>query len=71
MIQKVRKPVLVITSQADTMNPPEQAVEVYGAARQPKSIRIFSQLRNNDMFRDDSDDYWSAILDFIRRSPES
>jgi alpha-beta hydrolase superfamily lysophospholipase len=67
-IKRISKPVLIVTSHADTVNPPEEALEVYQAAHEPKSIKMFDRPKHNDIFRDNSDEYWRPILAFIRQT---
>jgi alpha-beta hydrolase superfamily lysophospholipase len=66
-VKKIPKPVLIVSSRADTVNLPDQALEIYGAAREPKLIKMFDQLKHNDIY-DNSDEYWQPILDFIKQT---
>lgn len=69
-IKRISKPVLIVTSHADTVNPPEEALEIYHAAHEPKSIKMFERPKHNDIFSDNSDEYWQPILAFVEQSGE-
>jgi alpha-beta hydrolase superfamily lysophospholipase len=66
-IRNIPLPVLIVSSHADIVNPPDEALEVYRAANEPKSIKIFDGLKHNDLFRENGSDYWQPILAFIRK----
>ena len=67
-IKRIPKPILIVTSHADTVNPPQEALEVYQAAHEPKSIKMFDRPKHNDIFRDNSDEYWQPILTFVKQT---
>jgi len=69
-IKRIPKPLLIVTSHADTVNPSEEALEVYQAAHEPRSIRMFDRPKHNDIFRDNSDEYWQPILAFIKQTAQ-
>src|ERR1700682_796528 len=69
-IKRIPKPLLIVTSHADTVNPSEEALEVYQAAHEPRSIRMFDRPKHNDIFRDNSDEYRQPILAFIKQTAQ-
>jgi alpha-beta hydrolase superfamily lysophospholipase len=69
-IKLIPKPILIVTSHADAVNPPDEALEIYRAAHEPRSIKIFDRPKHNDIYRDNSAEYWQPILDFIERNAE-
>jgi alpha-beta hydrolase superfamily lysophospholipase len=67
-IRRVSKPLLIVTSHADIVNPPAEALEVFQAAPEPKLVKMFDRTKHNDIFRDNSDEYWEPILTFIKQT---
>jgi uncharacterized protein len=66
-VKKLPRPLLIVSSRADTVNPPDQALEIYRAAHEPKSIKMFDRLKHNQIY-EHVDEYWQPILDFITQT---
>ena len=64
-IQRVRAPVLVIHSDADTVIPEAEAEAVYAAAPQPKTLVVVHGFAHAELRRRPSDAWWAPVLRFM------
>jgi alpha-beta hydrolase superfamily lysophospholipase len=70
-VREVHVPILVIHSDSDQVNPVEGGKEILAAANQPKSMVILHGYRHNDLYQAPTEDWWSAVLGFMRRRERS
>lgn len=65
-VQHVHVPLLVIHSDTDQVNPVEAGRKIFAAALQPKTLVILHGYRHNDLYQNPSDDWWSAVVLFLK-----
>jgi alpha-beta hydrolase superfamily lysophospholipase len=64
-VQRIHKPLLIVHSKDDNVNPVSLADEVYGSANAPKYYEQLDGFKHNDIFKA-SVQYWSGIIRFIK-----
>ncbi|HEY5411508.1 MAG TPA: hypothetical protein VIJ94_12360 [Caulobacteraceae bacterium] len=64
-IRRVRSPVLVVQSDADTMTPLVQGQRIYAAANSPKQLAVVHGFKHNGVRRHTSEDWWNPVLAFV------
>ena len=64
-VDAVHVPVLVIHSDADTVNPVEWGRAIFAAAHEPKTLSIVRGFRHSALHRDPSEAWWGAVLRFM------
>ena len=67
IVNRVDKPLLMISSRADKVAPLEQAQKVFSAASDPKELIIHQKVNHNDLWENPTDDYWLPIIQFIEK----
>ena len=64
-VRKVRSPVLVVQSDADTTTPLDQGRRIYAAANAPKQMAVVHGFKHNGLRRHTSEDWWNPVLGFV------
>ena len=67
-IRRVRSPVLVVQSDADTMTPLDQGERIYAAANSPRQMAVVHGFKHNGVRRHTSEAWWDPVLAFVRSS---
>lgn len=65
------KPLLLVHGEADDLIPPWMSEELFGAAREPKRIRMIPRMGHNDGWRDSNPSFVSTILEFLESPPDT
>jgi len=66
-VVKVRAPVLVVCSDADTVNSVEDSKDIFAAAGHPKSLVVLHGFRHNALFRQPDEAWWQPVLTFMQK----
>jgi len=64
-IAKLRSQVLVVCSDADTVNPVDDARDIFAAANDPKSLAILHGFPHNALYRHPDEAWWRPALTFL------
>ena len=64
-VAKVRQPILVVQSDADTMTPLEQGERVFEAANQPKRMVVLHGFKHNGSRMHTNETWWAPVLQFV------
>ncbi len=64
--QRVRVPLLVVYSDADTVNPPDMGQRVFEAAPEPKQLVVLHGFPHNALYRAPTDEWWAPVLRFLQ-----
>jgi alpha-beta hydrolase superfamily lysophospholipase len=62
----VRVPLLVVYSDADTVNPPDMGQRIFEAAPEPKQLAVLHGFPHNALYRTPTDEWWAPALRFLR-----
>lgn len=62
----VRVPLLVVYSDADTVNPPDMGQSIFQAAPEPKQLAVLHGFPHNALYRTPSDGWWAPVLRFLQ-----
>jgi len=65
MVQRMRKPLLIIHSRDDQVFPITMAEKIYAAANEPKYFSVLKGLKHNDTLEGQAATYLSPILEFL------
>ena len=66
-------PVLLVHSDADTVNPIAMGQRVFEAALEPKQMVTLHGFKHNDLYKNPSEQWWAPVLQFLqgdKKSPE-
>ncbi len=64
--KRVRVPLLVVYSDADTVNPPDMGQRVFEAAPEPKQLVVLHGFPHNALYRAPTDEWWAPVLRFLQ-----
>ena len=59
-------PLLVVYSDADTVNPPAMGHRIFDAAPQTRQLAVLHGFPHNALYKTPSDDWWAPVLRFIQ-----
>jgi alpha-beta hydrolase superfamily lysophospholipase len=62
----VRVPLLVVYSDADTVNPPDMGQRIFDAAPQPKQLAVLHGFPHNALYQTPTDKWWAPVLRFLQ-----
>jgi len=62
----VRVPLLVVYSDADTVNPPAMGQRIFEAAPEPKQRAVLHGFPHNALYRPPTDAWWEPVLRFLQ-----
>jgi alpha-beta hydrolase superfamily lysophospholipase len=62
----VRVPLLVVYSDADTVNPPAMGQSIFEAAPQPKQLVVLHGFPHNALYRAPTVEWWTPVLRFFQ-----
>jgi hypothetical protein len=65
-ISRNRAPLLLVGSDADSVNPIAMGQRIFEAAAEPKQIVVLHGFKHNALYQDPSEQWWTAVLQFIR-----
>ena len=65
----VHAPVLVVSSDTDTVNPIEDARDIYAAAGKPKTLAVLHGFTHNALYRTPDETWWQPVLAFMKSPP--
>jgi hypothetical protein len=65
-VEHIHAPLLVIYSDADTVNPPDMGRRIFDAAPQPKQLLVLHGFPHNALYRTPTEDSWALVLQFLR-----
>jgi alpha-beta hydrolase superfamily lysophospholipase len=65
-ISSARAPVLVIGSDADTVNPIGMGERIFAAAPVPKQMIVVHGFKHNALYQSPSEEWWGPVLEFLR-----
>jgi uncharacterized protein len=68
-IKHLHIPLLVVYSDADTVNPPAMGRGIFDAASQPKQQVLLHGFPHNALYSTPSNDWWAPALRFLQSSP--
>ena len=58
--------ILVVYSDADTVNPPDMGQRIFEAAPEPKELAVLHGFPHNALYRTPSDEWWAPVLRFLQ-----
>ena len=58
--------ILVVYSDADTVNPPDMGQSIFEAAPEPKELAVLHGFPHNALYRTPSDEWWAPVLRFLQ-----
>ena len=64
--KRVRVPLLVVYSDADTVNPPDMGRRIFEAAPEPKQLAVLHGFPHNAIYRTPTDEWWAPVLRFLQ-----
>jgi pimeloyl-ACP methyl ester carboxylesterase len=70
-VSHIRTPILVIVSDADTRNPMHNGLSIFAAAPEPKQLVTLHGFGHNDLYKNPTDEWWSAALTFMHVPPSA
>ncbi len=62
----VHVPLLIVTSDADSVNPATMGKRIFDAAAQPKRLLVLHGFRHNALYRTPAAGWWSPVLAFLQ-----
>lgn len=65
-VKRLRVPLLVAYSDADTVNPPAMGWRIFESAPQPKQLAVLHGFPHNALYRTPMDDWWMPVLRFLQ-----
>lgn len=65
-VRHLRSPLLVIYSDADTVNPPAMGQRIFEAAPEPKQLAVLHGFPHNALYQSPTDDWWAPVLRFLK-----
>jgi len=65
-ISRNRAPLLLIHSDADTVNPIAMGERIFQAAPEPKQMVVLHGFKHNDLYKSPSEQWWAPVLQFLQ-----
>lgn len=65
-ISRNRAPLLLIHSDADTVNPIAMGQRIFQAAPEPKQMVVLHGFKHNDLYKNPSEQWWAPVLQFLQ-----
>jgi uncharacterized protein len=65
-VRRVHAPLLVVYSDADTVNPPAMGRHIFDCAREPKQFALLHGFAHNALYRDPAEEWWGPVLRFLQ-----
>ena len=64
-VKLVRVPLLVVYSDADTVNPPDMGQQIFESAPEPKQLAVLHGVPHNALYRAPAEEWWAPVLRFL------
>lgn len=64
-VKLVRVPLLVVYSDADTVNPPDMGQQIFESAPEPKQLAVLHGVPHNALYRAPTEEWWAPVLRFL------
>jgi uncharacterized protein len=65
-ISRDRAPLLVVSSDADSVNPVAMGQQIFEAAPEPKQFVVLHGFKHNALYQNPSEDWWNPALQFLQ-----
>jgi len=65
-VRRVRAPLLVVYSDADTVNPPVMGRDIFDCAPGPKQVALLHGFGHNALYRNPTEEWWTPALRFLQ-----
>jgi alpha-beta hydrolase superfamily lysophospholipase len=64
--KRLRIPLLVVYSDADTVNPPAMGQRIFDAAPEPKQLAVLHGFPHNALYQNPTEEWWAPVLRFLQ-----
>jgi alpha-beta hydrolase superfamily lysophospholipase len=64
-IQRINAPILIVHSDADSVNPLEDGQKIFAAANGSKRMIVVHGFQHNAVYQEPSEAWWGNVLAFI------
>jgi len=64
-VKLVRVPLLLVYSDADTVNPPDMGRQIFESAPEPKQLAVLHGFPHNALYRAPTEEWWAPVLRFL------
>jgi|SRR5579863_110999 len=65
-VRHLRVPLLVVYSDADTVNPPFMGQRIFEAASEPKQVAVAHGFPHNALYKQPSEEWWAPVVHFLK-----
>jgi alpha-beta hydrolase superfamily lysophospholipase len=65
-VRRLKIPLQVVYSDADTVNPPAMGQRIFEAASEPKRLAVLHGFAHNALYQKPAEEWWTPVLQFLQ-----